>query len=43
MSGALLAVALRQAASPGRLGLILLLALLPLGIAVILRLAGARG
>ncbi len=40
MSGALLAVALRQAASPGRLGLILLLALLPLGIAVILRLAG---
>ena len=41
MSGALLAVALRQAASPGRLGLILLLALLPLGIAVILRLAVA--
>ncbi len=39
MSGALLAVALRQAASPGRLGLILLLALLPLGIAVILRVA----
>ena len=40
MSGALLAVALRQAASPGRLGLIVLLALLPLAIAVILRLAG---
>ena len=37
MSGALLAVALRQAASPGRLGLLLLLGLLPLAVAGILR------
>ena len=41
MSGALLAVALRQAASPGRLGLILLLGLLPLVVAGILRGTGS--
>ena len=40
MSGALLAVALRQAASPGRLGLILLLGLLPLVVAAVLRATG---
>ena len=40
MSGALLAVALRQAASPGRLGLLLLLGLLPLAVAAILRTTG---
>ncbi len=40
MSAALLAVALRQAASPGRLGLILLLGLLPLVVAAVLRATG---
>ena len=40
MSGALLAVALRQAASPGRLALILLLGLLPLVVGAILRATG---
>ena len=39
MSGFLFAVSLRQAASPGRLILIALLALLPLGVAVFMRVA----
>ena len=42
MSGPLFALALRQAASPRRLSLILLLAAMPLGIAALLRALGAE-